>query len=456
MGEVHRRERRPDPARGEDTRIADRHDDGAIGHEGQSDLANPAAHRGILLVNPPGLRKQRVGIAAGPKTDLLHATECVLQIYRGRPRPLEPGDSFSKHRPRIPASPPRDCKRDSIRRRDPDQRRAADSQRLDRPGHLLQGSEVHVAFFRWEQGLIEDADGAGIPGEGRGNRHRCKMKRRWENCERHHPINHQSARPQMTYSTLLFEVRDGIAFVTINRPDKLNALNDAVIEDLDRAVARVESDDAIKGVLLTGAGPKAFVAGADIGELATQDSLSGKARAMRGQAVFRRLERCGKPVVAAVNGFALGGGCELAMACHLRVASETARFGQPEVKLGIGPGYGGTVRLPRLVGKGRALDLLLTARQVGAEEAVQMGLANRVVPAEQLMPEAEKLLRGILENGPLAVRLCLEAVDSGFEMGLEEALLLEANHFGLLASTSDMKEGMGAFLEKRKAAFQGR
>jgi enoyl-CoA hydratase len=144
------------------------------------------------------------------------------------------------------------------------------------------------------------------------------------------------------------------------------------------------------------------------------------------------------------------------MACHLRVASETARFGQPEVKLGIGPGYGGTVRLPRLVGKGRALDLLLTARQVGAEEALQMGLANRVVPADQLMPEAERLLRSILENGPLAVRLCLEAVDSGFEMGLEEALLLEANHFGLLASTSDMREGMGAFLEKRKAAFQGR
>jgi enoyl-CoA hydratase len=282
------------------------------------------------------------------------------------------------------------------------------------------------------------------------------MKRRWENCEHHDPINHQSARLQMTYSTLLFDVRDGIAFITINRPDKLNALNDAVIADLDRAVARVESDDTIRGVLLTGAGPKAFVAGADIGELATQDSLSGKARAMRGQAVFRRLERCGKPVVAAVNGFALGGGCELAMACHLRVASETARFGQPEVKLGIGPGYGGTVRLPRLVGKGRALDILLTARQVGAEEALQMGLANRVVPADQLMPEAERLLRSILENGPLAVRLCLEAVDSGFEMGLEEALLLEANHFGLLASTSDMREGMGAFLEKRKAAFQGR
>ena len=177
---------------------------------------------------------------------------------------------------------------------------------------------------------------------------------------------------------------------------------------------------------------------------------------MRGQAVFRRLERCGKPVVAAVNGFALGGGCELAMACHLRVASESAKFGQPEVKLGIGPGYGGTVRLPRLVGKGRALDLLLTARMVGAEEALQMGLVNRVVPADKLMAEAESLLRSIMANGPLAVRLCIEAVDAGLEMSLDEALLLEANHFGLLASTEDMREGMGAFLEKRTASFRGR
>ena len=176
---------------------------------------------------------------------------------------------------------------------------------------------------------------------------------------------------------------------------------------------------------------------------------------MRGQAVFRRLERCGKPVVAAVNGFALGGGCELAMACHLRVASESAKFGQPEVKLGIGPGYGGTVRLPRLVGKGRALDLLLTARMVGAEEALQMGLVNRVVPSDKLMAESEQLLRTILTNGPLAVRLCIEAVDAGLEMSLEEALLLEANHFGLLASTDDMREGMGAFLEKRTASFRG-
>jgi len=260
----------------------------------------------------------------------------------------------------------------------------------------------------------------------------------------------------MAFDTLLLEVRDRIAFVTINRPDKLNALNDAVIAELDQVVTRIASDDSIAGAILTGAGPKAFVAGADIGELAQQTQLTGKARAMRGQAVFRRLEQCGKPIIAAVNGFALGGGCELAMACHLRVASESAKFGQPEVKLGIGPGYGGTVRLPRLVGKGRALDLLLTARMVGAEEALQMGLVNRVVPADKLLAETEALLRGILANGPLALRLCIEAVDAGLEMSLDEALLLEANHFGLLASTEDMREGMRAFLEKRTAAFRGR
>jgi enoyl-CoA hydratase len=260
----------------------------------------------------------------------------------------------------------------------------------------------------------------------------------------------------MPYSTLLFDVTDGIARITVNRPDKLNALNATVIAELGQAVAQVETDDTIRGVLLTGAGPKAFVAGADIAELASQGPVDGKARAQAGQLVFRRLERCGKPVVAAVNGFALGGGCELAMACHLRVASEGARFGQPEVKLGLGPGYGGTVRLPRLVGKGRALELLLTGEMIDAPEAWRIGLVNRVVPADRLMAEAEALLRKILENGPLAVRFVIEAVDAGLELSVEDGLLLEANHFGLLSATTDMREGTAAFLEKRKAAFTGR
>ena len=260
----------------------------------------------------------------------------------------------------------------------------------------------------------------------------------------------------MTFPNLLFEAADGIARITVNRPDKLNALNDAVIADLGAAFDQVGRDPAIHGVILTGAGTKAFVAGADIGELAQQGPFDGKARALVGQGVFRRIERSGKPVIAAVNGFALGGGCELAMACHVRIAADSAKFGQPEAKLGIAPGYGGSVRLPRLVGKGRALELLLTGGMIDAAEAWRIGLVNRVVPGEQLLAEAEKMLRTMLENGPLALRVCIEAVDSALETTLDEGLLLEANYFGLLASTTDMREGMAAFLEKRKARFTGK
>lgn len=259
----------------------------------------------------------------------------------------------------------------------------------------------------------------------------------------------------MPFTTLLFDLADGIARVTVNRPDKLNALNATVIAELDEAVDRVRSETAIQAVLLTGAGTKAFVAGADIGEIGGQGAVEGQARALTGQRMMRRLEQCGKPVVAAVNGFALGGGCELAMACHIRIASESARFGQPEAKLGIGPGYGGTVRLPRLVGRGRALELLLTGTMIDAQEAWRIGLVNRVVPADQLLPESERLLRSILENGPLAVRACLDLVDAGLEMPTDEALRLEAATFGLLSATADMREGTAAFLAKRKAAFTG-
>ena len=260
----------------------------------------------------------------------------------------------------------------------------------------------------------------------------------------------------MTYQSLLFDVKDGVAVITINRPDKLNALNDQVMAELGQAADRVTTDPEIKGVIITGAGPKAFVAGADIGDLAKQGPFDGKARAMRGQGVLRRFESCGKPVIAAVNGFALGGGCELAMACHIRIASENAKFGQPEVKLGIAPGYGGTQRLPRLVGKGVAMQLILTAEMIDAAEAYRIGLVNKVVPADQLMAESEKMLRGILSMGPLAVRLSIEAIDHGLEMTLDEGLLLEANHFGLLAATQDTKEGLSAFLEKRQAKFTGK
>src|SRR5256885_4901211 len=208
----------------------------------------------------------------------------------------------------------------------------------------------------------------------------------------------------MTYQTLLFDLRDGIAVVTINRPDKLNALNDQVMGELGQAAERIATESEISGAILTGAGPKAFVAGADIGDLSRQGRFDGKARAQRGQAVLRRLETCGKPVIAAINGFALGGGCELAMACHIRIASENAKLGQPEVKLGIAPGYGGTQRLPRLVGKGIAMQILLAADMINAQEAHRIGLVNEVVPQADLIKRAEEIAAKIIANAPLAIQ----------------------------------------------------
>jgi enoyl-CoA hydratase len=260
----------------------------------------------------------------------------------------------------------------------------------------------------------------------------------------------------VTYQNLLVESRDQVAVVTINRPDKLNALSDRTVEELDTAFAAIAADPETRGVILTGAGEKAFVAGADIAELATQSPVDGRERSLRGQRMLDRIERLGKPVVAAVNGFALGGGCELAMACHVRIASENARMGTPEVKLGIMCGYAGTQRLPRLVGKGRALEMLLTGEMVDAAEALRIGLVNRVVPREKLMAEAEGLLRKMLANGPISLRFTLDAVSDGLEMGFDEAQRQEATLFGLICTTEDMKEGTKAFLEKRPARFQGK
>jgi enoyl-CoA hydratase len=260
----------------------------------------------------------------------------------------------------------------------------------------------------------------------------------------------------MTFENLRIAKRDGVAVVTINRPDKLNALNDRTVSELEAAFADLGADAALRGVVVTGAGEKAFVAGADIGELATESAVGGRERSVRGQAVFNRIENLGKPVVAAVNGFALGGGCELALACHLRIASENARLGTPEVKLGIMCGYGGTQRLARLVGKGRALELLLTGEMVDAQEALRIGLVNRVVPKERLIEEAEAVLRKMIANGPLSLRFTLEAVNAGLEMQLPDGQNLEATLFGLICTTDDMREGTRAFLEKRPAKFQGR
>jgi enoyl-CoA hydratase len=259
----------------------------------------------------------------------------------------------------------------------------------------------------------------------------------------------------MTYQHLTIEAVDRIGTLTVSRPDKLNALNDATIAELGAAFEELRVRDDVGGVIITGAG-RAFVAGADIGELATQTPVLAKARARAGQEVFRRIETSPKPVVAAINGFALGGGCELAMACHIRIAADTAKFGQPEVKLGLTPGYGGTQRLPRLVGKGRALELLLTGATIDAAEAHRIGLVNRVVPAGELIATARAVLEQVLANGPLAVALCIEAVERGLGMTLDDGLILEANHFGVLAATEDMREGTKAFLEKRPAEFKGR
>jgi len=260
----------------------------------------------------------------------------------------------------------------------------------------------------------------------------------------------------MAYQTLLYEKRDGIAYVTFNRPEKLNALNRKVMEELDEVFHAIHQDDEVRAVILTGAGEKAFVAGADINELAAQTPLEGKETSSRGQRTLDLIEDLGKPVIAAVNGYALGGGCEVAMACTLRVAAENARFGQPEVKLGIIPGYAGTQRLPRLVGEGRALELILSGEPVSAQEAYRIGLVNQVVPAPDLMAAAEKLARKIIANAPLAVKFAMEAVHHGLEMTQEEGEFLEATLFGLCCTTADMKEGTKAFLEKRPAKFIGK
>jgi enoyl-CoA hydratase len=259
----------------------------------------------------------------------------------------------------------------------------------------------------------------------------------------------------MPFKFLTLEVADRVATLTVNRPEKLNALNDAAIAELGHAIDEIRVDDAVGGLIITGAG-RAFAAGADISELSGQTPVLAKARARAGQDVFRRFETCPKPVIAAVNGFALGGGCELAMACHIRIASDAAKFGQPESKHGILPGYGGSQRLPRLVGKGRAMQLLMTGEMIDAAEAYRIGLVNKVTPAAQLINEARAMMKTILANAPLAVALCIEAIDRGLEMSLEEGLMLEANQFGLLAATDDMREGMRAFLEKRAAAFKGK
>jgi len=260
----------------------------------------------------------------------------------------------------------------------------------------------------------------------------------------------------MAYENLLTERDGAVSILTINRPAVLNALNAATLTELAQAIQEAATDAAVRVIILTGSGEKSFVAGADINELAKQTPVSGREHARHGQALFTHIERLHKPVIAAVNGFALGGGCELAMACTIRLAADNAKFGQPEINLGLIPGYAGSQRLPRLVGRGRALELLLLGNQITAEEAWRIGLVNRVVPAAKLMEEARAMAQTLATKAPVAVRYILDAVAGGVEMSFADAQDYEATLFGLVSTTEDMREGTRAFLEKRKANFTGR
>jgi len=260
----------------------------------------------------------------------------------------------------------------------------------------------------------------------------------------------------MAYENLLYEVKDQIATITFNRPKVLNALNRKTVEELGDVLNRSREDANVRVLILTGAGEKSFVAGADINELAQRTPVDGKDFSLFGQEIFHRLETMGKPSIAAINGFALGGGCELALSCTMRIASRNARLGQPEVKLGILPGYGGSQRLPRLCGKGAAHELILTGEMISADEALRIGLVNHVVEPAELMPAAESIAKKIIANAPLAVKFAMEAVEHGMEMPQEEGLFLEATLFGLCCATEDMREGTRAFIEKRPPQFKGK
>jgi enoyl-CoA hydratase len=260
----------------------------------------------------------------------------------------------------------------------------------------------------------------------------------------------------MPFDNLLLERDEAVALVTINRPQVLNALNMATLDELRRAILDLKRDESVRAVILTGSGEKAFVAGADINELAVQTPITGREHALAGQHVLDLIEHMGKPVIAAINGYALGGGCELALACTLRIAADTARLGQPEINLGILPGYAGTQRLPRLVGKARAMELILTGTQISASEAERIGLVNRVVPAADLLVEARKLASALARQAPIAVRYILDAINHGLEMPFVEGCRFEATLFGLVAASDDMREGTRSFLEKRKPEFTGK
>ncbi|TFB10506.1 hypothetical protein E3V55_05815 [Candidatus Marinimicrobia bacterium MT.SAG.3] len=259
----------------------------------------------------------------------------------------------------------------------------------------------------------------------------------------------------MPYKNLLYDVEDRIAVVTVNRPEVMNALNRETVAELKRAALSVRDDDAIGGMIITGMGEKAFIAGADINELAKENVLSGRDTSIRGQGTLQTFELMGKPVIAAINGYALGGGFELTLGCHIRIAAENAKMGLPEVGLGIMPGFGGTQRLPRLIGTSKALEMILTGKTISAEEALGLGLLSKVVPEGKSLEAAKEMMKVILSKAPVSIKMCIEAVNRGMNMTLDEGLAIESDRFGILCGTEDMKEGMNAFLEKREPLFKG-
>ncbi len=259
----------------------------------------------------------------------------------------------------------------------------------------------------------------------------------------------------MSYNNLLYEVEDKIAIITFNRPDVLNALNRETLRELKETSLSVRDDDSFGGMIVTGAGEKAFVAGADINEIVQETALSGREASIRGQEKLKLFELMGKPVIAAINGYALGGGFELALGCHIRIASENAMMGLPEVGLGIMPGFGGSQRLPRLIGTSKALELILTGKSISADEAMSWGIVSKVVPEGEALNAAKGMMKEILTKAPVSIRMSIEAVTRGMNMSLDEGLAIESDRFGLLCGTEDMKEGMNAFLEKREAKFKG-
>ncbi len=463
---VNRGERSADAGGGKGARVAVGQDAGTIGNQGEAEASDRVAHRHVFAANRLSLLAQRItqhriGRVRGAANHACHGPREIDGRGAGRDQTRGMGRQVCTYERGVAVADLLERRGQSDGGAHANGRRSPDRERPDRVNDLVQCARVAHELARRQGALVEVSQrpAIGRPRDGGDGKHvvnlaRFPPLRRLGCLNTWLPERPPLPRSSMAYQFLTFAVADRIATITVNRPDKLNALNDATIAELGVAIDEAVAREDVRGVLLTGAG-RAFVAGADISELQSQTPLEATRRARAGQVIFRQFETSPKPVVAAINGFALGGGCELAMACHVRIASESAKFGQPEVKLGIVPGYGGTQRLPRLVGRGAALRLLLTGEIIGAAEAFRLGLVEAVVAPDVLIETATALLRAMVANAPLALAGCIEVLNRGADVSIEEGCQIESDAFGLLSSTADMREGMTAFLEKRTPAFTG-